>query len=203
MSSGYVTFLLFIIEILLINIVDRDGVLFDTCRLNVDAYSYAAHEIGVELNLELLKMNICAGESAHDFIYALTPGLEPSLFARLSRLKSGYFRENIHLVNFNRDLFKSLQLPSCKNYLLTKASLASTTQLLAHYSISSNFEEVFSLQGSGFNSKVEFLQNFLHGDLRLKILVIDDSKATVSDFIANGFEAALYPHFCSIDEKGD
>ena len=72
-------------------IIDRDGVLFDTCRLNIESYLHATRELNLELNTMALEQSIHSGKSFSEYYLNVWPKLESAVIDEVKSLKSNFF----------------------------------------------------------------------------------------------------------------
>ncbi len=182
-------------------IIDRDGVLFDTCRLNIESYLLATNELNLELNMMELEQSIHSGKSFAEFYLKVWPNLESSLIDKIKFLKSNFFNKNLDLVKFNSELLKELLLNKSEMCLLTRASESSTHALLKHFKVLLFGENVYSTQTFNSPSKI-FALKLLEKKFSIssdKLNVIDDSINFIEEAILEGYNAIHYKHFCSFE----
>jgi phosphoglycolate phosphatase-like HAD superfamily hydrolase len=182
-------------------IVDRDGVLFDTCRLNIEAYSQATRKLNLELNMIELEQNIHSGKSFSEYCLNVWPDLEPAAIDEVKILKSNFFSENLDLAKLNSSLLSELLLNKSKMCLLTRATESSTISLLRHFNLSIFGENVYSTQTFNNPSKM-FAIKLLEKKLLIsshEISIIDDSINFVGEAMLAGYNAIHYKHFCSFE----
>jgi phosphoglycolate phosphatase-like HAD superfamily hydrolase len=182
-------------------IVDRDGVLFDTCRLNIEAYSQAMRKLNLELNMIELEKNIHSGKSFSEYCLNVWPDLGSTAINEVKLVKSNFFNENLHLARLNSGLLNELLLNKSTMCLLTRATESSTLSLLRHFNVSTFGENVYSTQTFNNPSKM-FAIKLLEKKLLIssdKISIIDDSINFVEEAILAGYNAIHYEHFCSFE----
>ena len=181
-------------------IIDRDGVLFDTCELNIKSYSEAADLLKLKTNIVNLTNSIHAGDSYSRFCRNVWQDIDQNDVIKLSKIKQDVFRNNLGLAVLNVD-FISRYLKDQRNLcLLTKASKHSTLILLNHFGVSVFGEDVYSTQDYEQNSKIIAIN-----DLQTKrslgnheVTIIDDSVLLIEDLVSLGYDAIHYPHYCSM-----
>jgi len=180
-------------------IVDRDGVLFDTCRLNIESYLQATHKLNLELNVIELEQSIHSGKSFSEYCLNVWPELESAAIDKVKLLKSNFFNENLDLARLNSGLLNELLINKSTMCLLTRATESSTLSLLRHFNVSTFGENVYSTQTFNNPSKM-FAIKLLEKKLLVsshEISIIDDSINFVEEAMLAGYNAIHYKHFCS------
>ena len=180
-------------------IIDRDGVLFDTCRLNIESYLHATRKLNLELNMIELEQSIHSGKSFSEYRLNVWPDLESAAIDEVKLVKSNFFNENLDLARLNSGLLNELLLNKSKMCLLTRATETSTHALLRHFNVLIFGENVYSVQTFDNPSKI-FAIKLLEKKLLIsshKISIIDDSINFVEEAILAGYNAIQYKHFCS------
>lgn len=178
-------------------ISDRDGVLFDTCRANIDSYLIAAKSFGISTDHSVLATAVHAGQGFDNFHLKVWGILPANLLSQIRVEKSSIFMSRIDLVRLNSEYLQNVLLKKNSPYLVTRASLASTQFLLDIFSIDIFEERVISvdLSESKFQifSRIAQQSDYLHSD----ITIIDDSTEVILESSLAGFKVVQYPHFCS------
>jgi hypothetical protein len=179
-------------------ISDRDGVLFDTCKVNFESYTRAAELMGLKTNSLELEAAIHSGEGLYAFHPKVWMGVANSDLDFLHKSKQLFFAEEIVKIRLNVEFVENHLVNAIDPYLVTRASLSSTKILLEHFSLQFFGDRVIG-GGQGLN-KVDIFKKLAdqHSLPRLGITVVDDSRHIVEQSKAAGFLAIQYAHFCSL-----
>ena len=106
-------------------ISDRDGVLLDTCKANLDSYTHTAETMGLATNIHELEIAIHSGEGIVDFSRRVWGELTTAELNLLRSTKSEYFIENITNVRVNHAFIENFLVNEKEPYLVTRASILS------------------------------------------------------------------------------
>jgi hypothetical protein len=177
-------------------ISDRDGVLFDTCRLNIESYLVAAEKFGLKTRLDLLSKNIHKGLPLNGFYGEVWGDLPQELLQRIRMEKNAVFARGYSSVRLNFDYVENFLRSDNSPFLVTRASIQSTTALLNHFKITF-FENRVANVGSE-QSKGSFFAEMArsYGFEAGLVTVVDDSLENIREADSLGFRTILYPHFC-------
>ena len=180
-------------------ISDRDGVLFDTCMVNLECYTRAADLMGLKTNSSELGAAIHSGEGLYAFYPKVWMGIASSDLDSLQKSKHLFFTEAIGRIRLNVEFVENYLISAIDPYLVTRASLASTKILLEHFDIQFFGDRVIG--GDQGLNKVDVFKKLADQHIlpRLEITVVDDSRHVVEQSKEAGFVAVQYPHFCSLE----
>jgi phosphoglycolate phosphatase-like HAD superfamily hydrolase len=179
-------------------ISDRDGVLFDTCRANLESYIEASKIIGLQTNINELAMSIHSGLGISSFFSSVWGALSESDLKILRETKIKLFLGHLSQVRLNLDFVDEFLAEEINPYLVTRASLSSSHILLDHFKIHHFGERVISVPES--SSKLTVIEN-LSLELKIsksKFTVVDDSLEVIDQSNNLGCVAIHYPHFCDL-----
>lgn len=181
-------------------VFDRDGTLFDTCKLNFYSYTSASEALRLHLDKEALRESICAGETFSTFRIKVWGDEISHDGDDLKNLKVEYFLKNQDLARPNPELIELIKMNENDVFLATKATLESTKILLERFKVRIPWKNVFSTQSHPGGDKLSILLNILdnEGGGPASIKLIDDSLEAINAVSAAGFSSELYPHYCSI-----
>jgi|688.fasta_scaffold189351_3 beta-phosphoglucomutase-like phosphatase (HAD superfamily) len=177
-------------------ISDRDGVLLDTCKANLDSYTKTAETMGLATNIQELEIAIHSGAGIVDFSRRVWGELTTAELNLLRSTKSEYFIENIANVRVNHDFIESFLVNEKEPYLVTRASVSSTKFLVDHFGLDFFGKRIISASESA--SKIDVF-NLICANLSLdrsQVTIVDDSPQIISASTEAGFHTIQYPHFC-------
>ena len=177
-------------------ISDRDGVLFDTCRANINSYLSAADNLKLKTNVSFLENAIHEGRALHDFYFQVWGALTESQLHFLSAEKATLFRGEIKLIKINQYFISEVLDNEKSPFLVTRASFASTLYLLDNFHVRNFGDRVVSVSSSERKSQVFTKISIDLGLHPGSIRIVDDSKDIVVESKKLGFETQHYPHFC-------
>jgi HAD superfamily hydrolase (TIGR01509 family) len=178
-------------------ISDRDGVLFDTCRANIESYSCAAEKLKIKTNISILEKAVHEGRAFLDFCFEVWSDLTEGQSQILRIEKAAAFEMRSDLTRVNHDLVSNVIEKEKTPFLVTRASLASTLHLLNEYQLTHFGERVVSVSSSEKKSEIFKKLSIELGVKPQSILIVDDSKEVILESEALGFKTVLYPHFCN------
>jgi hypothetical protein len=179
--------------------IDRDGVLFDTCRLNIDSYISATKDLGLNCERNHLGSAVHSGLSFSDFYKVVWGALDCETQSQLKEAKSNFFRENLGATRLNIKVLEKAKSFCDSVHLVTRASLSSSFDLLNHYRIEYDHANIHSTQTGLDMNKTQILKAIASDNSidNNSIIVLDDSAEIVRELIESGFNARKYPHFCA------
>jgi hypothetical protein len=179
-------------------VLDRDGVLFDTCQANLFSYLSASATLQLDVNEERLQIAIRLGLSISEFHEQVWPEIRNGQYDEIIREKARVFRNSLHLVELNPFWSSRIVHSPDLFYIATKASLESTRFLLDEFLPNFHISNVYSVQQSNFTDKVAILKHIARENSSNEVELVDDSVETVRLVVEAGYEAQLSPHFCRI-----
>jgi phosphoglycolate phosphatase-like HAD superfamily hydrolase len=183
-----------------IYVLDRDGVLFDTCRLNSESYIQASSSLGLQTNLSALDDAIMLGESIDVFFPKVWGDLSSSQLDELRARKLKFFKKNADLVRLNPKWIKVVKEVPEQCFIATRASLDSTNFLLRELLPEFQLQNVYSIQGGIYKSKGKVL-DVIATNLQLSlesVTLYDDTFKTIKELKEYGYSAVFEKHFCGI-----
>ena len=180
-------------------ISDRDGVLFDTCQVNLESYTRAAESMGLKTNSLKLEVAIHSGEGLYAFYPKVWMGISNRDLDFLHKSKQLFFVEEIRKIRLNVEFVENYLVNAIDPHLVTRASLSSTKILLEHFNLQFFGDRVIG--GDQGLNKVYIFKKLADQNIlpRSRITVVDDSRHVVEQSKEAGFVAIQYPHFCSLE----
>lgn len=111
---------------------DLDGTLCDTHEANAVAYRQALAEVGYEVGQDDIRAAVTSGQGSHDYLKALAPAISDEQLAQVTRRKSHFYGEAMHLIKFNYELISFLRVmqPGHVTVLVTHAKKANAGLVL-------------------------------------------------------------------------
>lgn len=177
-------------------ISDRDGVLFDTCRANIQSYLSAAENLNLQTDLFALSRAVHDGEAFLNFYSKVWGEISDRTIQTLRIEKASFFSLNFQNVRVNTDFIESTLNHEVNPFLVTRASLESTYFLLDKFQITIFEERVISVH-AGQTKPLIF--SGIAKDLQLEpsqITIVDDSKDVALKSSLLGFRTIHFAHFC-------
>jgi hypothetical protein len=178
-------------------ISDRDGVLLDTCRANINSYSRAAEKLKLHTSMPFLETAVHDGKAFIDFYFKVWGALTESQLQLLRAEKASVFEEEVKWVRVNHGFISTVIENEEFPFLVTRASLASTIYLLNRYQVNHFAERVVSVNALESKSQVFRRISRELGMGHQSITIIDDSEDVILESRELGFGTVHYPHFCN------
>jgi hypothetical protein len=180
-------------------ISEMDGVLFDTCKANLESYTRAAELMGLKTDSLKLETAIHSGESLYAFYPNVWKGITNSELDSMHKSKQSLFTKYVGNIRVNVEFVENYLVNAIDPYLVTRASLSSTKILLEHFNLRFFGNRVIG--GDQGLNKIDVFKKLSdqHSLPRLGITVVDDSRHIVEQSKGAGFLAIQYPHFCSLE----
>ncbi len=126
-------------------IFDLDGTLFDTKKLNYNAYNMAFNEFGYQLTFEQYA-TLCDGKSYKQFIPALIEGCSEELMEKIHVAKKEAYRDFLHTATKNEELFDMIvsRPPDTFLAIATTASKHNCMDILTAFSCVECFDAIIT-----------------------------------------------------------
>lgn len=182
----------------MIKVLDRDGVIVDSCAANLAAYSEASEKTGLGFDMVALEKSIHKGDSIEEFRERVWGKISDSSFRRLKSAKTACFPKFFSLIQVNPIWHQKIRISPKDFYIATKASIESSRFIIHALIPEFNTAHIFSTQNSQFESKVEILKKVsqLNNISMDGLIFYDDSIQTIRLAKEAGFQAELVEHFC-------
>lgn len=183
-------------------LVDRDGTLFDTCRLNTDSYFIAGKSLQIDFDYMKLSLLIHQGASFRELLDACqrSPTAEQAL--ELHSRKKDTFLASISKARLNERIFDEIR--ECQYAIVSNSSIESTRALLDNFKITLPTSNIFGPNGATRPKPSPDLYLGALASLKWhdrETLALEDSIHGVASASAAGLPVRLVEHFCSLDFK--
>ena len=186
-------------------VLDRDGVLFDTCEANLSAYTEASRTLNLTTNLEELSRAIKSGSNLNDFYRMVWGGIPSDQLDLLRKRKIDFFAESLDRIRINHYWKNLIVCNPDIFYIATKASYDSTKHLLDSFLPDFNPHHVFSTQSDELKDKTAIIRylSVASGIPVESFTLHDDSIDTVNLLVNKGYSAILEGHFCEVHSPNE
>jgi hypothetical protein len=186
-------------------ILDRDGVLFDTCEANHASYMLAARALNLTTNVEELSRAIKSGSNLNDFYEMVWGGIPLDQLDLLRKRKIDFFAENLDRIRINHYWKNLIVCNPDTFYIATKASYDSTKHLLDSFLPEFIPHHVFSTQSDKLKDKTSIILylSVTSGIPVENFTLHDDSIDTVDLLVNKGYSAILETHFCEVHSANE
>ena len=186
-------------------VLDRDGVLFDTCEANHASYMLAARALNLTTNVEELSRAIKSGSNLNDFYEMVWGGIPLDHLDLLRKRKMDFFAGSLDRIRINH-YWKNLIVRNPDIfYIATRASYDSTRHLLDAFLPEFNPHHVFSTQSDKLKDKTAIIRylSVASGIPVESFTLHDDSIDTVNLLVNKGYSAILESHFCEVHSSNE
>lgn len=175
-------------------IVDLDGTLVNTSKINFYSYKKAMNEFGYDIEFDFFQ-EYCNGRNYKDFLTEII-GAKEEVIDKIHHMKKKYYKDNIKNGKLN-EFLKDILLNMKQEYniaLVTNASKQNTIELLEEFKIVSIFDLIIT-QEEMINKKPSpegFLKAMQYFDILPKdTLIFEDSYEGETAAIASGAKYVL------------
>ena len=171
-------------------LVDMDGTLVDTAEANYQAYHDALREVGATISRDAFQQ-VSAGRNWRQFLPALLESAPAAQAEQVAARKAAIYPAKLELTRLNHGLVRLIETlrPACRTALVTTASAANATAVLAAHDLERLFDLVVS--GSDVTRHKPDPEAYMLAAERLQVapddcLIIEDSAIGIASAAAFG-----------------